>query len=171
MKFLLTSLFLVLISSSVLSEEARQTSEDSNILSPNDEPFYNVSFGASSFDAMLGIELQKGNHSVGLGLPFRLSYRYYCDPYGDSLFYGLYAGRHEQPDQYEKKLDGVIYENAETVDAGFGTGYRWQWPSSWNVTASFSIHFMSEEYSNPGQPKKKDSSVIFFPGINVGYKF
>lgn len=164
MKFLLlTFLFLVLLSSNSLSEEVRQT--------PEDELFYNVSFGASAFDGMLGIELQKGKHSAGLGLPLRLSYRYYSDPHGDSLFYGLYVGRSEQPDQVEKKLDGVVYEDAETVDAGFGVGYRWQWASSWNVTASFSIHFMDEEYSNPGQPKEKDSSVILFPGIHVGYKF
>ena len=57
------------------------------------------------------------------------------------------------------------------MDAGFGVGYRWQWSSGWNVTTSFSIHYMVEEYSDPGQPKKKETSVIPFPGINVGYKF
>jgi len=171
LKFLLTFLYMVLVSSNVLSEEVKQASQDEYILSPDDEPFYNVSFGVSSFDGILGIERQKGRHSVGLGFPFRLSYRYYKAPYRNSLFYGLYAGRSEQPDQVEKKLDGIIYDKEVTVDAGFGAGYRWQWPSSWNVTASLSIHFMDSEYSNPGQPKEKDSSVILFPGILVGYKF
>jgi len=169
-KFLLISLLLVLVSSSALSEELGQTSDDAYILSPEDEPFVNVSFGPSPY-GMLGIELQKGKHSVGVGFPERVSYRYYSNPYGDSLFYGLYTGRFKEQDNGGKTFKGVRYKDAEGVDAGVGAGYRWQWPSGWNVTASLSIHYMDKEYSNPGQPKKKETSVILFPGVNVGFKF
>lgn len=171
MKFLLVPLLLIFASGNAFPEEIEKTSEEGYIVNPEEEPFYNVLFGVSPFFGILGIEIQKGSHGVGFGFPVRLFYRYYRNPYGDSLFCGLYAGRSEQPDNIEKKLDGVIYKDAETVDAGFGVGYRWQWSSGWNVTTSFSIHYMDEEYSNPGQPKKKETSVIPFPGINAGYKF
>ena len=171
MKLLLVSFFLLLVSGNALAEEDKKISEEGYILNPEDEPFYNGLFGVSPFFGILGIEIQKGSHSAGFGFPMRLFYRYYLNAYNDSLFYGLYAGRSRQPYNIEKKLDGVIYEDAETVDAGFGGGYRWQWSPSWNVSASLSIHFMHEEYSNPGQPKKKESSVILFPGINAGYRF
>ncbi|MCK5395004.1 MAG: hypothetical protein KAJ32_03385 [Gammaproteobacteria bacterium] len=170
MRFLFISLLLVLVSSSALSKELGKTSNDAYILSPEDEPFINVSFGPSPY-GILGIELQKGKHSVGIGFPERVSYRYYSNPYGDSLFYGLYAGRYKQVGNDEKTFDGVIYKNEENMDAGFGVGHIWQWTSGWNVAASFSIHYMDEEYSSPGQPKKKETSVILFPGITVGFKF
>ena len=172
MKFLLISFLLLFVNAYAFSEEVEKTSKQGYIVNPEDEPFYNVLFGVSPFFGILGIEIQKGSHSIGFGFPVRLFYRYYSNPYGDSLFYGLYAGRSkQQPYNDEIKLDGVIYEDAVTVDAGFGVGYRWQWSSGWNVTTSFSIHYMVEEYSNPGQPKKKETSVIPFPGLNAGYKF
>jgi len=170
MKFLLIPLLLIFTSGNVFPEEIENTSEEGYIVNPEDEPFYNVMLGVSPFFGILGLEFQKGSHSVGFGFPVRLFYRYYSNPYGDSLFCGLYAGRSKAPDN-EKEIDGVTYKGAETVDTGFGVGYRWQWASGWNVTTSFSIHYMVEEYSDPGQPKKKETSVIPFPGINVGYKF
>ena len=138
MKFLLILIFLVLVSSSALSEKVKQTSEDVNILSPDDELFYNVSFGVSAFECMLGVEIQKGSHSIGLGGCGQVSYRYYSNPYSDSLLYGLYAGYHSGYQRYDskKEIDGVIYEDKESMYAGFGVGYRWQWLSGWNVTTS-----------------------------------
>ena len=155
MKFLLVPLLLIFASGNVFPEEIEKTSVEGYIVNPEDEPFYNVLFGVSPFFGILGIEIQKGSHSVGFGFPVRLFYRYYGNLYGDSLLYGLYAGCSKQPDNIEKKIDGVKYKDAETVDTGFGVGYRWQWSSGWNVTTSLSIHYMVEEYSNPGQPKKK----------------
>jgi hypothetical protein len=173
MKFLLVSLLLVFASSNVFAEEIKKKSEEVNTVNPDDELFYNVSIGVSAFECMLGFEIQKGNHSVGLGLCRQVSYRYYTNPYGDSLLYGLYAGYRSGYLQYETKeeFDGVIYEDKKSMYAGVGVGYRWQWLSGWNVTTSLAIHYMDDEYSNPGQPKKKETSVIPFPGITVGYKF
>ena len=99
--------------------------------------------------------------------------RYYNNPYDDSLLYGLYAGYDSgyQRNNTKKEIDGVIYEDKESIFGGFGVGYRWQWLSGWNVSTSLSIHYMEEEYSNPGQPKEIETSVILFPGLNAGYKF
>lgn len=171
MKFLLASLLLVFASSNAFSEEAGKTSKEGYILSPEDEPFYNVLIGISPYDGILGIERQKGSHSVGVGFPERVSYRYYRNPYGDSLFYGLYAGRFKELGNNGKTFKGVRYRDADGMDAGVGAGYRWQWPSGWNVTAIFSIHYMDKEYSNPGQSKENETLVILFPGVAIGFKF
>ena len=173
MKFLLVSLLLVFISSNVFSEEIEKQSEKVNTINLDDELFYNVSFGVSAFECMLGVEIQKGSHSIGLGGCRQVSYRYYSNPYGDSLLYGIYAGYRSGYQQYDtkKEIDGVIYEDKESIYSGLGIGYRWQWLSGWNVTTSLAINYMNNEYSNPGQPKKKETSVILFPGITAGYKF
>lgn len=163
--------FLALASGQAFPENSGKKTEGKQILNPDDEPFYNVSLGISPFDGVLGVERQKGSHSIGIGFPERISYRYSVNPYSDTLFYGLYAGRFEEPGDGGKQYRGVKYRDAEGVDAGFGAGYRWQWPSHWNVTATISIHFMEKEYSNPGEPKEKERSVFLFPGINIGYKF
>lgn len=173
MKFLLITLLLVFTSSNIFSEEIEKKSEKVNIVNPDDELFYNVSFGVSAFECMFGVEIQKGSHSIGLGGCGQVSYRYYSNPYEDSLLYGLFAGYHSGYQQYDskKEIDGIIYDDKKSLYAGFGVGYRWQWLSGWNVTTSLAVHYTDNEYSNPGQPKKQETSVILFPGITAGYKF
>ena len=173
MKILFVFLLLIFASGNAFPEEIKKKSEEVNTVNPDDELFYNVSIGVSAFECMLGFEIQKGNHSVGLGLCRQVSYRYYTNPYGDSLLYGLYAGYRSGYLQSETKeeIDGVIYEDKKSMYAGVGVGYRWQWLSGWNVTTSLAIVYNEEEYSSPGQPTKKDPSVILFPGITAGYKF
>ena len=173
MKILLVYLLLVFSSSNVFSEAAVKGSNEEKVVSAEDEVFYNVSFGVSAFECLFGIEVLKGKNSLGLGGCGQVSYRYYNSPNGDSRFYGLFVGQSSGYEQYESKevIGGIVYEDKESVYAGFGAGYRWQWPSSWNLAASLSVHYMEEEFFNPGQPKKNDTSVILFPGIVVGYKF
>lgn len=173
MKFLLVSLLLVFASSNAFPEEVDKQSKEAETVNSDDELFYNVSFGVSAFECMLGVEIQKGRHSIGLGCCGQVSYRYYTNPYSDSLLYGLYACHSSGYQQYDtkKEIDGVMYEDKESMSAGFGAGYRWQWLSGWNVTTSLAINYKADEYSNPGQPKKKETSVILFPGITAGYKF
>ncbi len=173
MKLLLVFLLLLFTCSSAFPEEVGEKSVEVNTVKLKDGLFYNVSFGVSAFECMFGVEIQKGSHSVGLGICGQLSYRYYTDPHSDGLFYGLYAGYKSGYLQRESKKEsnGVIYEDKESMFAGFGVGYRWQWLSGWNANTSLSIHYMHDEYTNPGQPKKKERSVILFPGITVGYKF
>jgi len=172
MKFLLIFLLLVFFNGYAFSGDFDvKTSEESFASSPDDELFYNVTFGISPFDGLVGIEFQKRNHSVGLGIPWRVSYRYYADPDGDSPFYGFYLGRFKEQGDGGKTYKGISYKDAEGVDMGIGAGYRWQWPSGWNVTGILSLHYMDKEYSSPGQSKKYETLVLLFPGINVGYKF
>jgi hypothetical protein len=174
MNFLLVSLVFLFASSNVVfPDEVKKHSQEVAAVNPDDELLYNLSFGVSPFECMLGIELLKGAHSIGLGGCGQLSYRYYSNPYGDSQLYGIYAGYSSgyQRDESKKEIDGVLYEERESVYAGVGAGYRWQWLSGWNVTTSLAIHFMNDEFSNPGEPKKREKSEILFPGITAGYKF
>ena len=173
MKFLIVSLLLVFASSNAFPEEVEKQSKEVSTVNPDDELFYNFSFGVSAFECMLGVEIQKGSHSIGLGGCGQVSYRYFTNPHSDSLLYGLMVGHNSGYQRYDskKEIDGVIYEDKESTYAGFGAGYRWLWLSGWNATTSLAIVYNEEEYSNPGQPKKKDPSVILFPGITAGYKF
>jgi len=171
MQLHLVSILLIFISGYAFSEESIKTSVEELTLSPDDEPFYNVLFGVSPFDGMLGIEVQKGSHSIGFGFPGQVSYRYYSQPYSNSPFYGLYAGLFKEQGDGGKKFEGEVYENAEGFNAGAGAGYRWQWSSGWNITACLSIFYMDKEYSSSGEPEKHDTLVTLFPGVNVGFKF
>ncbi len=161
MKFLIIHLLLVLVSGSALSGELRS----------KDELSVNMLLGISPY-GLMQIELQKKEHSVGLGFPPRLFYRHFSKPDSNSLFFGLYCGaRHKSPHEFERTFNGVVYNDKETEDAGFGIGHRWQWSSGWNLSASFSIHYAHDEYTKSGLPKKIDNFMILFPGLNIGYKF
>ncbi|MCP4075336.1 MAG: hypothetical protein GY744_04035 [Gammaproteobacteria bacterium] len=173
MKFLPVSLLLVFGSSSVYSAEVEKLTNIDRPVDSDNELSYIISGGVSAFECMVGVEVKKASHSVGLGICGQLSYRYYSNPYNDSFLYGLYTGYSSGYHQYEdkKEIDGVKYEDKKGIFAGVGIGYRWQKPSGWNTTLSMAIHYMEEEYSNVGQPKEKQTSVILFPGITVGYQF
>lgn len=172
MKFLLITFLLITFSDSAFSDDVENFTPEKRYDSGTDDEFiYNVSIGISPFDGFLGIEFQKRNHSIGIGLPGRVSYRFYSNPERNSPFYGLYIGRFEEQGDGGKKYKGVEYQNAEGKDGGIGAGYRWQWPSGWNVSAFLSIHYIDKEYSNPGQSKVTETSLLLFPGINVGFKF
>jgi len=173
MKFLLVSLLLIFGSSNAYSEEVEKRSNIDKPVNSDNELSYIISGGVSAFECMVGVEVKKGSHSVGLGICGQLSYRYYSNPYDDSYLYGLYTGYSSGYQRYEdkKEIDGVIYEDKKSIFAGVGIGYRWQRPTGWNTTLSIAIHYMEDEYSNVGQPKEKETSVILFPGITVGYQF
>ncbi|WP_164503413.1 DUF3575 domain-containing protein [Pleionea sediminis] len=132
---------------------------------------YNASFGISPFYGIFGFEIKKSHHSLGIGLFDRVAYRYYSKPNSDSKFYGLYIGTFDEPTNGGTRYRGVTYHRAEGNDGGLGAGYRWQWPSGWNVTASISIHYMDKKYIDPDLPVAKESEFFLFPGIHVGYRF
>ena len=170
MRIVLLLSMLVLTSNSAFSQDSGQISNDTNRLNPENGLHYNAFLGFSPYGGF-GIEVSKIKHSVGIGFPYRLFYRYYKTPDNDSWFFGVYAGRYELDIDNEKIIDGVAYTDKVTSDAGFGIGYIWQWSSGWNVAASFSVHYMDEKYTNPEQEKNNDRSTNLFPGINVGYRF
>lgn len=133
--------------------------------------FFNISFGFSPFDGILGLEYQFGHHSVGAGAPGHFSYRYYFDPHEDSVFWGLYFGRYDVEENNER-VGGIVFRDYETRFYGVGTGKRWQWPSGWNVTTSLALEYYEDEYSNPGALRTRTENGVFLvPGIAVGYRF
>ena len=119
----------------------------------------------------IGIEIQKGHHVLGIGLPGRVSYKWFSNPAGNSKFYSLYGGAYSF-DENNEKVDDVFYRDFKTSFFGAGIGYRWQWQSGWNVSASVSLHHSNDEYSNPNSPYIRKETVNFiFPGVVAGYKF
>jgi hypothetical protein len=164
MKFISKVLFVFLISTGC-------SAEDGAILNPENDPHFNLMFGISPFDGILGFEYQNGNHSFGIGAPTHISYRYYFNPHQNSKFWGIYFGGYSL-DDYNERVDGILFQELETKYIGVGMGKRWQWPTGFNVTAGLAIEFYDDEYSNPGALRTKTKSGAFpFPCIAAGYKF
>lgn len=172
MKFLLSMWSIFSVSCFADTKLADETGE---ILSPENEPYYNLLVGVSPFTGILGFEYQQENHAIGLGLPDRITYRYYFKPYQDTKFWGVYLGGHSLNSSDTNKtysLHGVNYNEVERSYIGAGIGYRWQWPSAWNVNASIAIEYFDDKYSNAATLENDtDSGIFLFPGINIGYKF
>ena len=169
MKLYITILALLL--SPLAHAEESQNEADSKILSPAEDPYFNLTFGISPFVGVLGFEYQNGHHSVGVGVPEVISYRYYFKPYQNTKFWGVYAGKHDFEESNER-VEGVFFRDFEATFIGAGAGYRWQWPSGWNVSASLSMQYYDGEYSNPNSSlKAKETGLLIYPGINGGFKF
>jgi len=170
MIFLFRASLLLLISISCYADkETIKTTE--NTLTPNNESPFNVMFGLSPFIGVVGIEYQRNNHAFGIGLPERLSYRYYYNPKKDTMYLGTFLGKYDISDVNET-VNGFRYSDVDTALFGVGTGYRWQWPSGWNVNASISLQYTDNEYSNSGSSEKATETLLtIFPGISIGYKF
>lgn len=134
-------------------------------------PYFNMMLGISPDMGILGVEVHKDHHAFGVGFPETLSYKYFSNPHGNSKFYSVYLGAYDI-DEFDDYEDGVYYRNFESKYAGVGIGYRWQWQSGWNVTASIAMHYAEDEYSNPGSSVRKEETGFFpFPGIMAGFKF
>ncbi|MGK0440909.1 MAG: hypothetical protein ACJA0N_000704 [Pseudohongiellaceae bacterium] len=164
MKFMLKAVLVYWFASAAVAGEK-------HILSPEHDPHLNIVLGVSPFLGVLGIEYQHGNHAFGLGFPGRLAYRYFIDPYSDSVFLGGYLGRYSI-DEYDEREKGILFEEKESSYYGVGAGYRWQWQAGWNVTTSLAIERYENEYSNQGAMSKlKETGTSLLVGLNVGYKF
>lgn len=167
MKIYLT--LLALCFSSLVSAQENQT--ESNILNPEEDPHFNITFGISPFVGVLGFEYQNGNHAVGIGIPGVISYRHYLKPYQNTKFWGVYVGKHDIK-EYNERVDGILFRDLETKFIGAGVGYRWQWPSGWNVSTSIAMQYVKDEYSNPNSSLKAEGKgLTLYPGINGGFKF
>ena len=170
MRFIFKLVSICLISTSCFGENIEQVSSES-LLGSDSASYFNVVFGISPFLGVLGAEYQWEKHAFGIGYPNRLSYRYYVNPSQDTKFYGVYLGKMHYERQNET-VDGILYRDLDTEYIGVGVGYRWQWPSGWNTSASFAIHYYDYEHTNPGSSQLATETGLFlFPGINVGYKF
>ena len=169
MKLFITILALC-FSSFTLAEDS-QTKSNANILDPTEDPHLNLTFGISPFVGVLGLEFQKGHHAVGIGAPAVISYRYYAKPYQNTKFWGVSLGKIDIEDNNER-VKAVFFRDFEATFIGAGGGYRWQWPSGWNVSASLALQYYDGEHSNPSSSSKaKETGILIYPGINGGFKF
>lgn len=171
-KYLMLGLALcpVYVSQSVLAVDVTPIVYEDETVGP-DAVYFNPSLGISPFIGFLGFEIQKGNHSIGVGVPATISYRYYFNPNRSSKFWGVYFANFDIED-VDKRVDGVLYEDFSTMYFGLGIGYRWLWENGWNVNASIAIQYYDDEYSNPGSSgKATETGVMPYPGVNVGYRF
>ena len=154
---------------------SNSVTENESIISDEVDPYYNFIVGVSPFLGLLGFEYQSENNAYGIGLPGRISYRYYYEPYRDTKFWGMYLGRYSLDGTNNNKTyshEGVNYSNVDRSYLGAGIGYRWQWPSGWNTSVSIALEYSDDDYSNPATGQTAmDTGIMPFPGINVGYKF
>ena len=141
------------------------------------EPFFNLKFGISPFDGILGAGIQKGHYSLSVGMPGRIAVKYFFNPYDDSKFFGAYFGNYssdvEDGDGNPgiKFHDGFPYEEFEASYYGIGMGYRWQWANGWEVTASVALDRYKHEYIFNQVVTDSERGWILFPGITGGYTF
>ncbi|MEA3354470.1 MAG: DUF3575 domain-containing protein [Campylobacterota bacterium] len=172
MKSLIQLLLIVWASSNLYSSGFQNRSQEIKSFNIDDEIFYNLSFGVSAFECMMGIEVQSTNHSIGLGACRQISYRYYKNPNRDSIFYGIYAGKDSGYDRGEskKKINDIVLKDKDSSFGGIGAGYRWQWVNNWNLTANIALNYSKTKYFNQDQ-MLEENSLILFPGITVGYRF
>ena len=175
MKYLLNASCLLILPSSCFAENKIVTQTE-NILNQENEPYINLIIGISPFVGLIGFEYQKGHNAFGVGGLFsRISYRYYYKPYSDTKFWGMYLGRFHPGRRDTNKsytLNGVTYSDVETTVIGVGIGYRWQWSSGWNASASIALEYYDDKYSD-STTSQTDTNTGFdpFPGLNIGYKF
>lgn len=166
---LCASLFIAAVP--IASAENETLSADADILDAGDDPRINFNLGFAPQDGFISVEFQHGKHSVSLGAPMTAAYRYYTDPYRDTKYFGLFAGRFTANDANDT-YNGVIYKDVAFSYAGVVGGYRWQWASGWNISLSLALEYVEFKYSNTFPPRTDtDSGVIPFPGLTIGYKF
>lgn len=167
----LVAVLVFFLSVSVVSADSENFKSSAHILNPAEDPHLNVILGISPFVGIVGIEAQKKEHALAIGIPARIAYRYFPNPYGDTKFFGGYLGRYSI-DDYDKGFEGVRYKEFETTYVGLGVGYRWQWKNGWNLNLSIALEYAKREYGNPGMFQSATEKIVYpFPGINVGYKF
>ena len=137
----------------------------------------NAQLGTSPFLGVLSLEYQKGHYGVGIGLPGQLAVTYYQHPDKNSVFYsaGLTYYNVHNVDEYE---DNFAYTDRKVRSFGVGGGYRWQWPSGWNVNASASVAYAENTYINDDYwggyyfyNYLEKQSVELNLGLTAGYKF
>lgn len=171
MKTILACTLALSINSLAYADEDKSSDVNKNKFSSPDKIYINPTFGFSPDMGILGIEIQKGHHIIGVGIPGNVSYKWFSNPSGNSKFYSLYGG-HYSLDSYNDEFDNIYYRNLKSSFFGAGIGYRWQWQSGWNISASVSLEHSNDEYSNPNSPyARKDISNFILPGVVAGYKF
>lgn len=130
---------------------------------------FNGKLGASPYTGNLGIEVQRGKWSVGVGFPTSVSLKRYKYENEDSLFYGVYWNKFTNKN-YDDFEEGIFFDEYERESYGVGAGYIWLWESGWNASTGLSVGDFEEEYTNSYDKLMKDGVRIDLE-LSVGYKF
>ena len=137
---------------------------------------FNVKFGLSSFTGILGLEVKKGNYSVGIGFPGVVSFKYHLKDEGDTAFLGVFSGRFHN-NEFNDYEDGLYFQEYERKVYGIAAGYSWRWESGWNVNTSLGLGKIKELFRNDRFYMTKEGNEYlpgldsYFYGLNVGYEF
>lgn len=124
--------------------------------------------GFSPYIGLIGVEIQKGNYAVTLGLPPCIGLKYYPDERGYRWFYGLHA-MHFSTNGSET-VDYIPYNESTDTFVGAGFGYRWRWWDHLDLTLSLSAEYAKIKYTGYFG-NTTEQSVGAFPGLTLGYTF
>lgn len=124
--------------------------------------------GFSPYTGIIGGELQNGHWGFTLGAPAALGVRYYPDREGTRWFFGAHGMWYKLEKDEDK--DGIRYTDQENYLAGAGFGYKWRFKGHWDLTASLSLTYYSEELTNTSA-KRTETGIMLLPGITIGYSF
>lgn len=130
---------------------------------------FNGKLGVSPYTGLLGVEIQKGKWSLGLGVPGNLSIKRYMHANEDSVFYGVYWSQYKD-NSYDDYEQGAYFDSYERKSYGVGAGYIWLWVSGWNVSTGLSVGEFEKQYSNSNFTLTEDGIRIDLE-LSVGYKF
>ena len=124
--------------------------------------------GFSPYIGIIGVEIQKGNYAVSLGLPTCIGLKYYPDVRGYRWFYGVHAMHFSVEDR--QTINNIPYNDSTVTYAGAGFGYKWRWWDHLDLTLSLSASYNKEKHTGPFG-YRTEQSLGMFPGITLGYTF
>lgn len=130
---------------------------------------FNAKLGVSHFTGGLGLEVQKGKWSLGVGVPGAVSLKRYQYENKDSLYYGVYLNRFND-NSYDDTKDGIYFDKYRFKEYGVGAGYIWLWPSGWNISTGLTLGNFETVYSN-SQFKMTKTGIRLAFDLSAGYKF
>jgi hypothetical protein len=148
---------LSLLSSGLLAEES------------GSEYMFNGKLGVSPYTGFLGLEVQKGKWSLGVGFPASVSVKRYQYENEDSLFYGVYWNNLTD-NRYDDYEEGILFDKYERESYGVGVGYMWLWESGWNTSTGLSVGEYKKEYTNANLKYFEEGYNLNLE-LSVGYKF
>ncbi len=127
--------------------------------------------GFSPYTGIIGGELQYGRFGMTLGMPTTTGFKYYLDESGISWFVGVHGMWFRQED-YDEEKDDITYGEREGYLFGTGFGYKWQFRTHWELSASLSLAYYEEKLSD-AEPNddRIDHYLFVFPGVSFGYTF
>ncbi|MDA8137973.1 MAG: DUF3575 domain-containing protein [Desulfobacteraceae bacterium] len=124
--------------------------------------------GFSPYTGIIGGELQYEHWGFTIGAPAALGVRYYLGEDGTRWFIGAHGMWYKLKEDEDK--DGIHYTDQEHYYTGGGFGYKWRFKDHWDLVASLSLAYYSEQYSNPNT-KRTETGILLFPGLTIGYSF